>query len=303
MRDLNQIRIFCHVATLQSFTQAADALGIKKSTVSNKVNQLEARLGIKLLQRTTRSVKLTDAGAEYLQYCQQALDQLQQGENLLSGLRQEVVGNLRIAVPQNFADVMLPAIVTPFLHQHPGVNIEVHQGRQHVDFIREGYDLAIQAHFTDVEDSALIYRKIYQSQRIFVASPDHVSRHGVADNIQQLTQQPYIGSSAGEGNDESFNQVCSDGKWHTFKPRLSVNSMPAILNAVDAGFGFAIAPVRMVQKQLSDGSLIQIAKDVPLSDSVIYLVYPSRVGQPAKLKAFIEVMINWGEGMMGKKSI
>ncbi|MCW8999500.1 MAG: LysR family transcriptional regulator [Kangiellaceae bacterium] len=298
--DLNQIRIFCQVAQLQSFTKAAEMLGIEKSTVSNKVNQLEARLGVKLLQRTTRSVKLTDAGAQYLQFCQQALAQLKQGEDLLSELQQQVVGHLRIAVPQNFADIMLPMIVTPFLQEHPKVTIEVHQGLQQRDLIKEEFDLAVRASFSDVEDSSLIYLKIYQSKRIFVASPKHVAEFGIAKNVHQLSQQPYIAGFSDERADEAFNQVFSEGKWHTFQSRLKVNSMPAISNAVDAGLGFAIMPIRMAQHKLATGELVQIAPKVALTDSLIYLVYPSRLGQPAKLKAFIDAMVSWGEDMMQK---
>lgn len=300
--DLNQIRIFCHVAQLQSFTKAAQALSIEKSTVSNKINQLEARLGVKLLQRTTRTVKLTEAGAQYLQFCQQALAQLQQGEDVISELQQQASGHLRIAVPQNFADIMLPKIVTPFLQQHPKVTIEVQQGVQYIDLIKDNFDLAIRASFSDVEDSSLIYRKIYQSQRVFVASSKHIAEFGVAQTIQQLKQQPYIASFAGENNDEAFNQVFSAGKWHTLQARLTVNSIPAILNAIEASIGFAILPIRMAEKGLATGELVQIAPEVKLTDSTIYLVYPSRLGQPAKLKAFIDVMINWGQQMMVKST-
>jgi len=298
--DLNQIRIFCQVAQLQSFTQAAHKLGIEKSTVSNKVNQLEAHLGVKLLQRTTRRVTLTDAGSQYLQYCQNALEQLKQGQELVSGLQQQAVGNLRIAVPQNFADIVLPNIITPFLTQHPKVNLEVQQGLQQVDLIKEGFDLAIRASFSQVTDSSLIYRKIYQSKRIFVASPKHVAEFGMAKNVQQLTQQPYIASYAADSQDVSFNQVLSQGKWHTLQARLSVNSMPAITHAVEAGLGFAILPIGMAKKQLEAGQLLQIAPQVTLTDSEIYLVYPSRLGQPAILKAFIDAMLSWGEDMMQK---
>ena len=299
--DLNQIRIFCRVAQLQSFTQAAKMLGIEKSTVSNKVSQLEAHLGVKLLQRTTRTVKLTDAGEQYLVFCHRAMAQLEQGEDLISEMQQQAVGHLRIAVPQNFADIILPKIVTPFLQQHPKVTIEVQQGLQNVDMIKDGFDLAVRASFNDIKDSSLIYRKIYQSKRIFVASPKHVAEYGMAQNIQQLSQQPYIASFAGESNDETFNQVFSEGKWHTFQARLTVNSMLAISSAVDSGLGFAIMPIRMVQNKLATGELLQIADEVLLTDSVICLVYPSRLGQPAKLKAFIDVMVRWGEQMMKNK--
>ena len=298
--DLNQIRIFCQVAQLQSFTRAAETLDIEKSTVSNKVRQLESRLGVKLLQRTTRTVTLTDAGEQYLQYCQQAMAQLEQGEQLLSEMQQQVVGNLRIAVPQNFADIVLPKIVTPFLQQHPNVTLEVQQGAGQIDLLKDGLDLAVRASFTEVEDSSLIYRKIYQSKRIFVASPKHIAKFGIAKNIQQLTQQPYIASLVGDGKNESFNQVFSEGKWHTFQARLTVNSMPAIISAVNDGLGFSILPIRMAREKLATGELVQIAPEVTLTDSVIYLVYPSRLGQPARLRAFIDVMVEWGEKMMGK---
>jgi len=299
--DLNQIRIFCQVAQLQSFTQAAQVLEIEKSTVSNKVAQLEARLGVKLLQRTTRSVKLTDAGEQYLQYCLRALAQLEQGEDLISEMQEQAVGHLRIAVPQNFADIVLPKIMTPFLQQNPKVSIEVQQGLQRVDLIKDGFDLVVQASFTDVKDSSFIYRKIYQSKRIFVTSPTHVTEFGEASNIEQLSQQPYIASLVGDSNGETFNQVFSEGKWHTLKSRLTVNSMLAISSAVEAGLGYAIMPIRMAQEKLATGELVQIAKEVTLTDSVIYLVYPSRLGQPAKLKAFISTMVSWGEQMMQNK--
>lgn len=298
--DLNQIRIFCQVAELQSFTKAAEFLEIEKSTVSNKISQLESRLGVKLLHRTTRTVRLTEEGEQYLPYCQQALSGLQQGEALLQNLRQEVSGNLKVAMPQNFADRMLDQTVIPFLQQHPDVTMVISQGLQDVDLVESGFDVAIRASFSNIENSSLIYRKIYQSKRIFFASKAHVEKYGVARNLSQLKQQPYIANYAGDSNDQSNNQVLSEGIWTTLKARLAVNSMTAAYKAVDAGLGFSIAPIKMVQNKIKAGEYVQIAPDVELTDSVIYLVYPSRKGQPAKLKRFIDLMVNWGEQMMLK---
>ena len=296
--DLNQVRIFCQVAQLQSFTQAAQILEIEKSTVSNKVNQLEKRLGVKLLQRTTRSVKLTEAGEQYLQFCLRALTQLKQGEDLISEMQEQAVGHLRIAVPQNFADIALPKIIIPFMQQYPKVSLEVQQGLHDIDLIKDGFDLAVRASFNEVKDSSLIYRKIYQAKRIFVSSPQHIAQYGQAKNILNLSQQPYIASIAADSHDETFNQVFAKGKWHTLQPRLSVNSTHAVSSAVEAGLGYAIMPISMVQDKLATGELVQIAKEVTLTDSVIYLVYPSRLGQPAKLRVFISAMVSWGEQMM-----
>ena len=262
---------------------------------------MESRLGVKLLQRTTRTVKLTEAGSQYLEFCQQALDQLRQGEDLLSEIQQEVSGHLRIAVPQNFADLVLPKILLPFMEQYPRVTIDVQQGKQKGDLVKEGYDLAIRASFSDVEDSSLIYRKIYQSQRIFVASPEYIEAYGHPASIEQLKSLPYIASYAGDSTDQSFNQIYSGDKWHSLNPRLSVNSMLAVKEAILAGLGFAIMPVGMAQQLIEEDRLVRIAEQVLLTDSVIYLVYPSRRGQPAKLRKFIEVMVQWGEKMMQDK--
>ena len=295
--DLNQIRIFCRVAQLQSFTQAAQALDIEKSTVSNKINQLEHRLGVKLLQRTTRSVKLTEEGAQYLEFCLAALEQLQLGEDVLSESKQQVVGHLRVSVPQNFADFILPRVLTPLLSEHPKLTIEVEQGGAQLQRLKDGFDLVVIASFKEVEDSSLIYRKIYQSKRIFVAAKSHVETHGEAKTVQALKQQPYLGSLVGGKGSESFNQVFSEGKWHTLKARLSINSTIALSKAVKDGLGYTIMPIGMVKEQLNSGELVQIAQDVELTDSEIYLVYPSRVGQPAKLKVFIDSLVKWGESM------
>lgn len=295
--DLNQIRIFCQVAQLQSFTQAAHALNIEKSTVSNKIGQLEQRLGVKLLQRTTRSVKLTEAGAQYLQYCTAAIEQLQLGENLLSEMKQEVAGHIRLAVPQNFADFIMPRILTPLLEAHDKLTIQVEQGLAQFDLVKDGFDLAVIASFKEVADSSLIYRKIYQSKRIFVASADHVAKYGIAKTLPELMAQPYIGSFIGGSRNESFNQIFHEGKWHTLQARLSINSTIAISKAVEDGLGYAIMPVGMVKQQLQTGELVQIAEGVELTDSEIYLVYPSRQGQPAKLRVLIESLVNWGQSM------
>lgn len=293
--DLNQIRIFCQVAQLQSFTQAAHSLDIEKSTVSNKISQLEQRLGVKLLQRTTRSVTVTEAGEQYLAFCLAALDKLEDGENLINEIKKQVIGHIRIAVPQNFADFIMPRVLTPLLNEHPRLTIQVEQGLQQFDLVKDGFDLAVVASFKEIEDSSLVYRKIYQSERIFVASAAYVEKYGIAQDMQSLTAQPYIGSFVAGTQKESFNQVYSDGKWHTLKARLSINSTIAITKAVDDGLGFAIMPTGMVQAKLESGELVQLAKEVKLTDSEIYLVYPSRLGQPAKLKVVIDSLVEWGE--------
>lgn len=291
--DLNQIRIFSKVAELHSFTKAADTLGIEKSTVSAKVSQLESRLGIRLLQRTTRSVNLTEAGSQYLSYCEQALAALQMGDDFVTGLKQEPSGKLRVLMPQNMADYIMSSVIIPFLQRYPKVNLELVQSNGKVDMIKDNFDIAIRATAQDIADSSLIYRKIYQSQRTLVASPAFIHQYGLVKNLQQLTKLPSIGT---DNEHESVQYLNGNEQTLTFKHRFSVNSMNGIKQALLADLGFAVVAKSMVRRELNEKLLIELNNEIKLRPNVLYLIYPSRSGQPAKLKAFVDAMKKWGHG-------
>jgi len=290
--DLNQIRIFSKVAKLQNFTRAAEILGIEKSTVSSKVSQLESRLGIRLLQRTTRSVNLTEAGMQYLSYCEQALETLQIGDDFISGLKKEPRGNLRVMLPQNMADYIISSVIIPFLTKYPKVNLELIQSNNKIDIIKSNFDIAIRATAEDIEDSSLIYRKIYQSERILIASPEFIKQHGISKNLRELATHPCISFVNEQQGSECFDTNTEKLK---FKYRFSVSSMNCVKQALLASLGFAIVPKSMVKKELAAGLLKEINNEIKLKPNVLYLIYPSRSGQPAKLKAFVDTMRQWGE--------
>lgn len=293
--DLNQIKIFTQVAKLQSFTRAAETLGLEKSTVSSKISQLEARLKIRLLQRTTRSVSLTDAGAQYLSYCQQALSALQLGDEYIANLSQVPTGRLRISAPQDFVDFVMPTVITPFLQRYPEVNLEVVQMSRYADLVEENYDVAIRSSVEAIEDSSLIYRKIHHSEWVIAASVQYIQQYGLPESPQALTQQPSIGTIT----EASFGQDHTVIFWQDTKVvlnhRFAVNSMNSVRQALKAGLGFTAIPKNMIKKELARGELLQICPDIALKPSSLYVVYPSRSGQPAKLKAFVDALIQWGE--------
>ena len=295
--DLNQIRIFVQVAQLQSFTQAAQALGVEKSTVSTKINHLESRLGIRLLQRTTRSVSLTEAGSQYLGYCRQALEALQMGDDFIQSLSQVPSGRLRVSAPHNLVDFIMPSVITPFLQQYPQVQLEFVQSHQEVDIIKDKFDIVLRSTSTIIEDNSFIYRQIHYSQWVLVASVAHIEKYGHAQTPQQLMNQPSVGIVYQAGQDQGQNFFHWQNQRRVLQHRFSVNNMNSVILALKAGLGFAMVPKGMVNKELAEQSLVEISSDISIAPSSLYVVYPSRSGQPAKLKAFVDALVDWGKSM------
>jgi len=295
--DLNQIQIFNQVAHYLSFTKAANALNIEKSTVSNKINQLESHLGIRLFERTTRSVRLTEAGKLYLQHCQQALTALQDGEALMSELNHEVVGKLRVSIPNNLADVLMNSVVVPFLQQNPKASIEFVQSDNEVNLHEQHFDVAVQARLGALQDSSLIYRLLFQSHWALVASKEFIAEYSMPTNAKQLSTLPAVGMAT----NQSHQYITMKDEKVSLNYRFSVNNFSAVLTAIEKGLGYCIVPRNMVKKQLNEGSFIQIKDGIEIAPMALYLVYPSRTGQPAKTKAFVELMMAWADSMSTDK--
>lgn len=293
--DLSQIRIFSKVAKLSSFTKAAEALGIEKSTVSAKVSQLEASLGIRLLERTTRSVRLTEAGSHYLYYCEQALNTLQQGKDYISALSGVPSGAIRFCAPKNFIDFILTSVIDPFLKEYPKVSLEILPTHGEEGFLSGDYDLAIRNYRGEIKDTSLICRPLFESQWIFAASPDHLAEHGYPTNPEMLLAQPSIGTKNVSLNKTYDPGLVWQGKKLTFKHRFVVDNMRTVIAATKLNLGLAMVPKKMVKLELERGELIEIVEEIKVPSTSLYLIYPSRVGQPAKLTVFIEALMQWAK--------
>lgn len=297
--DLNQVKIFTAVAEQQSFTKAAKMLEIEKSTVSLKVSQLEQRLGVKLLQRTTRKVNLTEAGRHYLNYCVEALKQIDQGEMYLESLNQEPQGKLRISTPYNLVDVLMKSVFPTFLSNNPKVDLEIIQTNHKVDLINDNFDIAIRSTDDNLTDSSLIYRKLHHSDWVIVASQQYLTDKPEIDSVEQLINLDYIAmiNETDLGYQLQSPFLSSPHAKIKLTPRLSTNNGGNVIQAVYQDLGFAIVPKGMVTSAINDGTLVQLLPQIEIPSSSLYLVYPSRTGQPAKVSAFVEMMVEWAESM------
>lgn len=300
--DLNQVRIFSQVAQLQSFSKAAEQLGVEKSTVSLKIAQLEERLGIRLLNRTTRSVGLTEAGAHYLKFCQQALLAVEQGDDYISALSDEPSGRLKVNMHYDLCSFILDSVLSDFLKNYPKVQMELSHSESPVDLINGDVDVDIQIYGKPIQDSSLVYRKMYSANWTVVASPEFVQMHGPLATIEQFQQAPCIGPTEVQANAIGLDSINYQGQNIEFNYRLSLGSANAVKQAVLNNLGFALLPTRMVSHELKQGLLQEVAQDLALElpTSTMYAVYPTRLGQPATVRQFLNALADWGELASGK---
>ncbi len=285
---LDGMVIFNEVVNSSSFTKAADISGHSTSYISKEINKLEARLGVRLMQRTTRSLSLTPEGEVYYQQCQQIIEDAQQAQNLLSGGQAEPQGTLKISCPTSFAMARLQGVFSDFIRQYPKVNLDIDLNNRKVDLIADGFDIAIRA-TRQLEDSSLISRKIYHSDGIVVAAPSYLKQYGEPKTVADLAHHQAITYSHLKQPD-IWQFENAQGETETIKvsSRIQTNSSELEVSLCVSGHGVMLMPRFNFNGELERGELVEVLQDYTHPDISVYLVYPSRKHLSAKVRCFID---------------
>lgn len=282
---LDDALIFTRVVECHSFTSAALTLNMQKSTVSRRIAQLEERLGVRLLNRTTRKLRLTEVGQAYYERCRQIMQEFAEAEQAIMQLQKEPTGLLRISSPIEFGQLFLGGVIGEFMRRYPAIQVEVELTTRTVDPVEEGVDVAI--HRGRPQDSSLVARPMMSSPRQLFASPAYLAQHGVPRRPEDLASHRCI-------------QIADSGrKWHFVEPHVSVQINPVLTvnnitlarEAALAGAGIINVPAFIAQQNLREGTLCRVLEQVLLPSSELYALYPSRRFQAMKVKAFIDFMI------------
>jgi DNA-binding transcriptional LysR family regulator len=284
--DLNRIQMFAQVVDKGSFTAAAKAMGLTKATVSRKIAELETDSGVQLLYRTTRALKLTEAGSVYYNKIQRILTDLQSAEDQLSASQETIKGNLRIVCPIELGQLFFGRIFARFLEAYPEMTLDAELTNRKVDVIEEGIDILFQV--THIHDSRLQSYNILHIAKVLMASPDYLARFGTPTSPHDLLHHSAIRlkSSHIDGSWTLF-----DGKkWVEFDPkaRLTVNNVTLAREAAIEGLGIATVPTLVAQPALRDGLLIPLLEDFPMAQTKVSMSFPHRAYLPRKYRAFIE---------------
>lgn len=288
MDHFSALPIFVTVVECGSFSAAGQKLGLSKSAISKRITQLEQHLGIQLLQRTTRSLSLTDAGARYFEYIRPAVQLTQEGLDAISELQQTPKGNLRISVPMVFGRLYIAPLIAEFLKRYPDIQLQMQMDDKTTDLIAGGFDLAIR--IGELPDSSLIARKIAPCLSVICASPAYLAQHGLPIVPNELTQHNCLFYSYfQDGVEWSFHSP--DGMQRIQpKGNYQVNNSDAIHLACLDGLGIANLPRFIVESDLQAGHLQTILTDFPLPEHGIYAVYPQRKYLPTKVTVLIEFL-------------
>jgi DNA-binding transcriptional LysR family regulator len=286
--DLNEIAVFSAVAAARSFSGAAQRLGMPVSTVSRKVAQLEARLGVALLTRTTRQVRVTEAGQAYFAECERLLAGFRVAEAVVSEAASEPRGLLRVTAPADMgSNGAFVDFVARFLARHPGVELELVLENRFVDLVTEQVDVAVRA--GPLTDSSLIAKRIGRTSMRLMASPGFLERHGPIDDVAQLARLPCL----------RLSPRAEHGRWTLHGPRgkrvvavrgpVIAGSINALSRLAAAGLGIAALPD--FSQDPSTAGLRVVLPEWTAGESPAHIVYAARRLVPAKLTAFVDALV------------
>jgi len=293
--DLNDMMVFLAVVETGSFTLAADRLGMPKANVSRKVSRLEKNLAVTLLERSTRSQHLTEAGRRYLAHCKRIHEELDLATASVCELFHSYAGDLKIGASVATGQQILRPALSRFMHQYPDLKVQLNLVNRRVDFIEEGFDVVIR--IGQLKDSMLIAKKLGTVNRKTFASPSYLAKQGKPDKVEQLTDHQLLimnplnisGSFSGN-NDLKLNLLSAKNEEFTVdcQPRLLVDDFVMLKQAIVDGLGIAALPDYMCRQEVASGHLVNILPDWGMEKVDIYALYPKHRAKIPKVKAFID---------------
>lgn len=284
---LDSIDIFVEVVNAQSFSRAAERLGMPPTTVSARIKRLEQRLGTTLLQRTTRRLSLTDTGERYFSHCAKAIEQVQQAERAVATTREEPRGRLRITAPADLVQSALSPTIKSYLTRYPGVTVELIVSNDYRDLVGEGIDLAVRV--GELRNSSLIVRSFFTSAAGLWAAPSYLAEHPPIRALQDLVKLNLIRVQAGKRS-----LTLKDGQ-----ARLDLDSVPSNVRANDmgtcqtlaeSGLGIALLPL-FIQADANKARLVRVLPRVQTGNFTVNFLYPRQNLVPPTLRHFMELAL------------
>lgn len=292
--------VFARVVETKSFTEAARRLGMSKAAVSKQVSKLEERLGARLLNRTTRRLSLTEVGAAFYERCARIVAEAEDAELAVSRLNATPRGTLKIEAPVNFGMQYLAPLLPPFMLKHPELRVEMSFNDSFIDLIEEGCDLAVR--IGQLPDSSLVARKLAETKSVICAAPAYWDRHGRPSDPAALAMHDCF----------AYSYLATGNEWRLQGPggavavrvtgSLAANNGDVLRQAAVAGLGVVAMPVFMVCDDLRSGRLEPVLCDWEPATRGIYAVYPHNRHLSAKVRAFIDHLVDaldpapWGDG-------
>ena len=284
--DLNDIVVFTKVVETKSFTGAAEQLGLPKSTVSRKLAQLEERLGVRLVQRTTRKLALTDIGEAYYERAARIVSDIAAAEQVVTDMQATPRGRLKITAPIDLSTKYLGGIIAEFVAAHPDVNVELDATDRIVDLIEEGFDVAVR--FGPLPESTLIARRLSAIDSVLVASPAYIARRGVPMTIEELEDHDKVLFTP-SARTQGWTLANGEQTYELTRPaRFASNNLAAVCDVILAGGGIGMVTEFMVACDVIKGRLVRVLPEWSARTADINAVYAARQNLPPRLSLFLD---------------
>lgn len=291
MQDLNDMLFFAEVVDRGSFAAAGRALSVPKSRLSRRVADLESRLGVRLLQRTTRKLSLTQAGEIYHRYCVAMREQAEAADEAVAQVQTEPRGTVRVTCPVTLAQTTIGPVLPRFLAAHPQVRIDLQVTNRVIDLVQEGVDVALRVRANLDDSGSLVARDLGETGGVLVASPQLLQRFGVPCDVESLRNLPTVGMSAADGR----------ASWHLLGPReaafelqhrpvYTADDLVVLKCAVLQGTGISVLPDYLCSEELRRGELVPVLPGWAPPVARVLAVFPSRRGMVPAVRRLIDFL-------------
>lgn len=291
MQDLNDMAFFAEVVDRGGFAAAGRSLGVPKSKLSRRISELEARLGVRLLQRTTRKLSLTEAGEIYHRHCVAMREEAEAADEAVALVQSEPRGTVRVTCPVNLAQITLGPIVPRFIAAHPQVRVEVQVTNRVVDVVQEGVDVALRVRANLDDSGSLVVKNLGPASVVLVASPQLLQRVGKPESPEGLHHLPTMAMSAVDGR----------ARWPLIGPRgeefelqhrpvYTADDMLMLKFAALQGTGMTVLPDYLCSDELRQGLLVPVLPGWSLPPMKVLAVFPSRRGMVPAVRRFLDFL-------------
>ena len=298
MQDLNDMLYFAEVVDRGGFAAAGRALGLPKSKLSRRVAELEARLGVRLLQRTTRKLSLTEAGELYHRHCVAMREDAEAAEEAVAVVLTEPRGTIRVTCPVTLAQSTIGPLLPLFLERHPQVRVDMQVSNRVVDLVQEGIDVALRVRPTLDDSGSLIVKNLGNTQGLLVASPQQLERQGRPQSLEDLQRLASVAMSAADGR-ATWRLLGPGGREYDFqhRPCYTADDLLTLRYAVLKGVGITVLPDYMCRRDVRQGLLEEVLPGWAPQTGVIHAVFPSRRGLVPAVRRFLDFL---GEHVTGE---
>jgi len=289
--NLNDLRLFAEVVERGSFTAAARCLGLQTSKLSRRVRALEEELGVRLLNRTSRSLSLTETGRRFHQHCLALLAESKAAKEMVNQTRSKPQGTVRISCPAALLSSGIAEIISRYIQDNPQVQVLVDATNRRVDVVEEGLDFAIRVRSQPLEDTDLAVRQLGFSPLVLVASPDLVKRYAAPMSIESLADWPTI-SMANNSERYVWNLVDSGGQLVSLvhRPRFATDDIASLRIAALLGVGVALLPFESVDGALQAGRLRRLLPDLATKAGLVHAIFPTRRGMVPAVRHLLDAL-------------